>query len=194
MNNQVSPAYGEKYVPTLISYCIFDMDGLLLDTERIYTEVTQSIVSEWGKTYTWAIKGRMLGTREKESAEILVKALNLPITPEEYLVRRNRMQNELFHTCRPLPGVVKLIKHLKSCGIPIAVATSSHQGAYKVKTSENQELFKLFDVIVTGDDPSVHNGKPAPDIFLSPTWTTTISNAVALTWTARATMVKAVYC
>lgn len=128
--------------------------------------MTQEIVSEFGQTYTWDIKTKMLGLKETMAAQILVDSLQIPLTTEEYLRRRNKMQNERFPDCKPLPGVEKLVCHLKSRGIPIAVATSSHRGAYNVKTSKNTHLFELFDAIVTGDDPNVAKGKPAPDIFL----------------------------
>lgn len=80
----------------------------------------------------------------------------------------------MFPHCKPLPGVVKLIKHLKACGVPIAVATSSHTAAFKLKTQNHDDLFSLFDGnILCGDDPRVKNGsslnnigKPAPDIFV----------------------------
>lgn len=151
-----------------IEACLFDMDGLLLDTERIYTEVTQMIVSRFGKTYSWALKSKMMGQRQLEAAKLLIRELELEdqMTPEEYLEERNAMQAKLFSSARPLPGVISLVRHLKKHSIPIAVATSSHLDAFELKTRENQELFQLFDLVVTGDHPNVKRGKPHPDIFI----------------------------
>jgi HAD superfamily hydrolase (TIGR01509 family) len=72
----------------------------------------------------------------------------------------------MFPNCRPLPGVVALVDRLKELKIPIAVATSSFEEAFKLKIMNNKELFDKFDIIVLGDDPSVKKGKPAPDIFI----------------------------
>lgn len=55
------------------------------------------------------------------------------------------MQNALFPECVPLPGILKLVKHLKMNNIPIAVCTSSHTRGFELKTSKNEELFDLFD-------------------------------------------------
>ncbi|KAJ9076873.1 hypothetical protein DSO57_1022077 [Entomophthora muscae] len=149
-----------------ITHCIFDMDGLLLDTERVYSEVTSEIVGRYGKEFTWELKSKMMGRVGSEAAELLVKELQIPLTAEEYLNERNQKHIAKFPTCRPLPGVERFIKHLKKNGIPIAVGTSSHRHAYDLKVSQNQELFSLFDAIVVGDHPSIVNGKPAPDIFI----------------------------
>lgn len=46
------------------------------------------------------------------------------------------------------------------------MATSSHRSAFNLKSSQNQALFSLFDVIVCGDDAQVKRGKPFPDLFL----------------------------
>ena len=48
----------------LISQIIFDLDGLLLDTEAIYTEVTQEIVARFGKVFDWSIKSQMISRPE----------------------------------------------------------------------------------------------------------------------------------
>ncbi|KAI3630974.1 hypothetical protein MIR68_011004 [Amoeboaphelidium protococcarum] len=153
-----------------IKYCIFDMDGLLLNTEHIYSLVTTEILSRYGRQYSWTLKSKLMGLRQQEAAELMIRELELEgvLTPEDYLMERNAKHAELFPTAKPLAGVEKLIRHLKANGIPIAVATSSHLDAFKLKTSsaENQHLFSLFDTIVTGCDPEVLQGKPQPDIFL----------------------------
>ncbi|KAI8916852.1 HAD-like domain-containing protein [Entophlyctis helioformis] len=136
------------------------------DTERVYTEVTQEIVSRYGKTYDWTLKSRMMGRNQKDAAQILVEALQIPLTPEEYLAERNAGHLARFPLCKPLPGVVRLITHLKKHSIPIIVATSSHADAFELKTRNNKDLFDLFDGhVVVGNDERVKNGKPAPDIF-----------------------------
>ena len=82
--------------PLPASAAIFDMDGLLLDTENIYTEITQKIVGQYGKTYDWSIKGNMIGRPQLDSARYLVEALSLPITAEQYLDQRNGLLREAF--------------------------------------------------------------------------------------------------
>lgn len=142
------------------------MDGLLLDTERVYTEVSSEILQRYGKVYDWNLKAQLMGRKEMDAAEFLVNEVDLPISAQEYLEERNKMHAQLFPFCKPLPGVVKLIKHLKQHNIPMAVCTSSHQTGYKLKTSRNQELFDLFEGnVVCGDHHEVKFGKPAPDIF-----------------------------
>ena len=79
-----------------ISCLIYDMDGLLLDTENIYTEVTQQIVGEYGKVYDWSIKGKIIGRRAIQAAEIIVESLDLPITPQDYLDSRKNVLLEKF--------------------------------------------------------------------------------------------------
>lgn len=65
-------------------------------------------------------------------------------------------------------GVEHLIQHLHLNRVPIAVATSSSQEAYNLKTQRHRHIFDLFDHVVTGaSDPDIKRGKPAPDIFLA---------------------------
>ena len=150
-----------------IQACLFDMDGLLLDTEIIYTEVTQHIVGRFGKIFDWSIKGNMIGRASIDAAEYLVEKLELPISAQQYLEERDSLLRVKFPHCKPLAGAERLIRHLHNQNIPIAVATSSNLELFDLKTQNHQNWFSLFDQVVTGDDPEVGHAKPAPDIFLT---------------------------
>ena len=142
------------------------MDGLLLDTEIFYTQVTQTIVGRFGKTFDWSLKSNMIGRPSIDSARYLVSELDLPITAEQYLEERDGMLRKAFANCEPLPGAENLVRLLKQSGIPIALASSSSHELYEIKTHRHRSWFDLFDAVVTGDHPAIEKGKPAPDIFL----------------------------
>jgi pseudouridine-5'-monophosphatase len=145
---------------------IYDLDGVLLETERFYTEVTQEIVSEFGKRFDWSHKSNMIGRPSRESARYLVEALQLPISAEEYLRLREKGLIERFPTAEEKPGAEAFTRALSARGVPQAVATSSEKKLFELKISRHRGWFSIFATAVTGDDPRVAAGKPAPDIFL----------------------------
>jgi len=152
-----------------VKACIFDMDGLILDTETLYTKVTQQILDECetGKTYTWDVKQSVMGLQREDVATRIVAIYELPISVQEYMDRTQELIEELMRNCRVMPGAERLIRHLHANKVPICLATSSGEESVAVKTANHQELFKLFHHKVMGSsDPEVKEGKPAPDIFL----------------------------
>jgi pseudouridine 5'-phosphatase len=149
-----------------VSHVIFDMDGVLLDTETLYTEATQHIVGRFGKTYDWSVKANMIGRPAMDSARYLVETLALPISPDEYLSERAVIFEKLMPTAEAMPGARELTTFLAARGIPMAVASSSSRAMFDLKTTRHRKWFTTFDVVVLGDDARVHRGKPAPDIFL----------------------------
>jgi len=148
------------------THVIFDMDGVLLDTERLYTQATQQVVGRFGKTFDWSVKGNMIGRPALDSARYLVEVLALPMTAEAYLEERAVIFEELMPTAAAMPGARALTDDLRARGIPIAVATSSSRAMFELKTTHHRDWFATFTAIVLGDDPRVQRGKPAPDIFL----------------------------
>lgn len=150
----------------VITHVIYDNDGLLLDTEPFYTQVHQILAARYGKVFDWTVKSKMIGLRAEDSANVLINTLQLPLTVPEYLEARQHMLAELFPQAEPMPGAVKLTTHLHRAGIPQAVATSSDLTNFKLKITRHREWFRIFDCVVTGDDPEIKRGKPHPDIFL----------------------------
>ncbi|MCW5892963.1 MAG: HAD-IA family hydrolase [bacterium] len=149
-----------------VTHVLFDMDGVLLDTEKLYTEATQRIVGRFGKVFDWSVKGNMIGRPAMDSARYLVRALALPIGPEQYLAEREILFRTLMPTADAMPGARELVEGLDARGVPVAVATSSARPLYDLKTTRHRDWFARFGAVVTADDPRVVHGKPAPDIFL----------------------------
>jgi len=150
-----------------VTHVIFDMDGLLINTEDLYTKALSTFCRKYGKEFTMEIKMKQMGRKTEESARVLIDALNLPCTIEEYKRDLRAYQRECFSEAELLPGAEKLVRHLHAKGIAIAIATGSDQESYDIKTARHQEFIGLFHhVVLSGTHPEVKNGKPAPDVFL----------------------------
>ncbi len=147
------------------THVIFDLDGTLLDTEPLYTLAAQAVVSRYGKVFDWEIKRQIMGGGPLVGARFVVERLGLPITPEEYLERREAILRELCTSVPAMPGAEQLVEALHGRGVPIAVGTSSMLELCEIKLS-SQPFAKYFAVTVCSDDPEVRQAKPAPDIFL----------------------------
>jgi pseudouridine-5'-monophosphatase len=153
---------------TLVRFCgaaIFDLDGVLLDTEPLYTQATQQVLSPYGKEYTWELKVQMMGRDSQSTAEFLVAALGLPITAEQYIARRKPLLEQACRQAAAFPGAEQLVRSLHARGIPMALATSGEAPLTRAKAVRHP-WFELFSSVLCGDDPRLCHPKPAPDIFL----------------------------
>ncbi|CCX07367.1 HAD-like domain-containing protein [Pyronema domesticum] len=167
----------EANYPPPVRACLFDMDGLLLNTEDLYTKVTNTLLAELGRPpLTWYIKAQLQGRPVSAATKVFQDWAQLPIPLDEYLSRQKALQAQTFPSAGILPGVLELVSTLINSSpenypqdkVHIALATSSASYNYQLKTSHLQHLFKLFpkERQVLGDDPRIRRGKPAPDIFL----------------------------
>ncbi|KAJ0172221.1 hypothetical protein K1T71_012194 [Dendrolimus kikuchii] len=149
-----------------VSHVLFDMDGLLLNTEDLYSIGFQKVASRYGKEFTFALKSRIMGQQSKEFAGNIISELDLPMTVDEFLEETRLIFQDLFPLCQIMPGVLKLVQHLHDHNIPMGLATSSSKETYDLKVVNHQEFFNLLPYKTWGSsDPDVKRGKPYPDIF-----------------------------
>jgi pseudouridine-5'-monophosphatase len=170
--------------------CLFDMDGLLLNTEDLYSDATNAILAEYGREpLPWSIKAKLQGRPGPSANKIFHDWASLPITAEQYAAKNAVNQRDLFPSAAALPGVVTLLGDLGRTRywevkpgaaaekggsvdkrVHVALATSSHEGNFRLKTDHLTELFSVFPSHrrVLGDDKRLGpgRGKPLPDIFL----------------------------
>ncbi|KPJ10757.1 Pseudouridine-5'-monophosphatase [Papilio machaon] len=68
-----------------VTHVLFDLDGLLIDSERLYTEAFSNICAKYDKEFTWELKRSILGFQGHECAERIIKTLDLPLTGESFM-------------------------------------------------------------------------------------------------------------
>lgn len=145
---------------------LFDMDGVLLDTEPLYTVAYDRLLNPHGAALDPTTKLEIMGRPAIKSAAHVIQKFSLPMSPEEFIERRKPILEELFADAPAVPGAEQFVRSLAEKKIPIAVATSTGRKLFERKTKKHS-WFSLFDAIVCGDDEVVKQPKPAPDIFLA---------------------------
>jgi len=145
--------------------CIFDMDGLLVDSEVLWDEMNTGFFARRGVKYTLEIKKPTLGRREIDIIEYFRNHYPFFTEPAEVLhAERNEMICKLFkEKVRLMPGAAELLSRLAAGNIPMALASSSVRSLVQTAV-DKLGLGQYFKAIVTGD--MVKIGKPDPEIFL----------------------------
>lgn len=153
-----------------VTHVVFDMDGLLIDSERYYTEAFNTVTQRYGKDFGWETKVKLMGTKARQGAEIVVKELQLPITPEEFLEQVDQEYPNVFTKVALMPGVERFLDHLRAHKIPCCIASSSKRITFEMKTNKFGEKFEpgyyFHHIVLATDDPEVKRSKPFPDTFL----------------------------
>ncbi|MGI9145153.1 MAG: HAD family hydrolase [Chloroflexota bacterium] len=143
---------------------IFDMDGVLIDSEPLHFEVLNEVLARDGQTLSRKDNEEFIGTTSQAMWTTLIARRGLPGTLTEYKALYDQtLLRELLQSRDPAPGAVGLIQRAREVGMRLGVASSSRQ-IWIDATLTSLGLSDAFDAVVSGDD--VERGKPDPQIYL----------------------------
>jgi HAD superfamily hydrolase (TIGR01509 family) len=147
----------------VIEGVVFDLDGLLIETEEIWDEVREELVRERGGRWTESAQRDMMGMSSKEWSRYMHDELGVPDPPDE--INRlvvERMAERYREHLPLLPGAVEAVERIATPW-PLAVASSSNRPLIDL-VLELSGLASCFRVTVSSEE--VERGKPAPDVYL----------------------------
>jgi HAD superfamily hydrolase (TIGR01509 family) len=148
----------------MLSAIIFDLDGLLADSEPWWNQIDAKLLAEYGVKYCGEYHQNVVGVSYRLAVEFYKKAFGLSVPTEDMMRRRGEIATEFFANRVDLfPNVKEVLKELRQMKLHLAVATSSVSASARPFLDRHQ-LSGFFEVIVTGEE--VQRGKPAPDIYL----------------------------
>jgi HAD superfamily hydrolase (TIGR01509 family) len=151
-------------MPQSFRAVIFDLDGVLADSEPWWNEIDAKLLAQYGVNYRGEYHRNVLGISYRLAVEFYKKAFDLSVATEQVMRRRAEIAIDFFANRVGLfPSAKRVLEELRQMNLRLAVATSS-VGASARPFLERHNLTAFFDVIVTGDE--IERGKPHPDIYL----------------------------
>lgn len=144
---------------------LFDMDGVIIDSEPLWTEAERRLLARRKLRCSPALKGVLMGRNSWEAVRLLKEHYSLRERLEDLIQERNQLIAELFgDSLQPIPDVLTLLEAIVDRGIKTALVSSSSKSLVEL-VLEKLKISELFDLIISGDH--VARGKPAPDIYVA---------------------------
>jgi HAD superfamily hydrolase (TIGR01509 family) len=151
-------------VSPVIDAVIFDMDGLLVDSEPVWDAARRWMAQEAGQTWTTDDHRAVMGVSTQEWVQYMIDRLELTLPPEAVEERIVGRMVEMYHGGIPyFPGAVDVVE-LAAGRYRTALASGSHPRLIEAVTADAAMRGK-FQVVVSADE--VGAGKPAPDVYLA---------------------------
>lgn len=147
--------------------CIFDLDGVIVDTARYHFLAWKRLTDQLGIKFTEEDNERLKGVSRMASLEIILEIGERQLDEKlklEYATLKNSWYVDYITNMTPeeiLPGCLDFIKELRNAGIRVAVGSASKNTPTIL---ERVGILKLFDAVADGNN--VKNAKPDPEVFL----------------------------
>ena len=149
--------------------CLFDLDGLLLDTEPHHSRAWSQAAARFGLLLPpgqlMSLRGRRRSDNVDQVRAWIGEAGQAVPTAAELLAVQQPIAQRLLRGAAPMPGARGLLEHLRDLQVAMALVTSSGRDAVERKCAPHPWLGIIRERVV-GDDPELRVGKPAPDPFL----------------------------
>jgi beta-phosphoglucomutase len=186
---------------TTVKACLFDLDGVIVDTAVYHFQAWRRLANELGFDFTEHQNEQLKGISRMESLELILNWGGVSLTEEEkiaWATKKNQWYLDLVMQMTPnevLPGVPDFLKSLRENGIKIALGSASKNSKLIL---EKIQMLDYFDAIIDGNN--ITKGKPDPQVFLmgaeatgvQPTECVVFEDAVAGVQAAKAGGMKAV--
>jgi len=144
---------------------VFDLDGLMFNTEDLYQEVGGELLRRRGHTFSLELLDRMMGRPGKIALQIMIDFHGLDATVEQLAAETDEVFPAILDARLALmPGLAELLDELEAAEIPKAIATSSRLN-FVTSVLGRFELAPRFQFVLTAED--VVDGKPHPEIYLT---------------------------
>lgn len=149
----------------MLKSIIFDMDGVLVNSEPVHYKAYLMALEPWGKTFSYEVYKTYVGTVNAVIIDGLIERFALPVTRDEFNEQMKEKKAYLYERdgYPGIDGVPEMLAGLKAAGYRLAVASSSPYENI-VRATKALGIDSYFDVLVSGE--SVERPKPAPDVFL----------------------------
>ncbi len=149
---------------TKLRAVVFDLDGLLVNTEDLYEKAGETVLRRRGRTYDADLREQMMGRPVSDAIQLMIDCHSLPDTLESLMCEcRDVLAAFMEESLATMPGVEKLLDELATAGIPIAVATSATP-EYAEYVLTKLGLKERFRFVLTSAD--IRHGKPNPEVYL----------------------------
>lgn len=149
-----------------VQLVIFDMDGLIFDTERLSYASWKEAAKKFNINFELNLLYKLLGTNHENVRNALFREFGDKINVDDYMAEKRRIFFKKIENGEVVkkPGLDELLEYLQDKNIKKAVATSSNREvAYNLLKDAN--IFHYFDYILCGDE--VKKSKPDPEVFLT---------------------------
>ncbi|TWT30113.1 HAD family hydrolase [Blastopirellula retiformator] len=147
-----------------IDAVVFDMDGLMFNTELLYPQVSYELLQRRGHELTQELTNSMMGRPARDAFRIMIEWHHLEDTPDNLAEESDQIFEKILdEQLAPMPGLMTLLAALEAAELPKGVATSSGRPMAE-KILGTYDILPRLKFLLCGTD--VENGKPNPEIYL----------------------------
>ncbi len=148
----------------MIKAVIFDMDGVMIDSEPLWEKTERILLARRGIDYSPQYRDKIVGLNQNDSGRLLINTFSLNETVNDIINERVEILTSIYEEeLEVIPTLVPLLEDLRNEGYPLAVASSSPHRVINF-VLDMFSLHEYFLEVVSGE--CAENGKPQPDIYL----------------------------